>query len=362
MAQGMGASLGAGEGGQEAAWQGGGGSEAWQGGGGGEAQPLDGSPQNQCGEQVRQKRSEAAKSSVEKTPINPSPHQGALATAPEARAAGDGRGGCAARARGRRAGRAAAVDVAYCAAHRRPFDVRLNRRCAPLSPRPYSLLPTPYSLHPTPYTLHPTPDSHNAKAETLKPLFKSSSSAGACVLSCSGCVCAGWLPFVSTCARVGVWAVLAMTPGPSCSCPQLVLRLGLQIKPLLLLLLLLLPTPPHLLLPTCSRFCEAEGCTKLPTFGSIQEGKPRRCAQHRLAVYSDVRNPRCIVELGKGLLCNGRAHWADVTDLRPVACTQHRKPHFVDILHGGVKVRVASSYFPRHDVFVSESSRLPVMG
>ena len=85
------------------------------------------------------------------------------------------------------------------------------------------------------------------------------------------------------------------------------------------------------------RLCEVKGCSKLPTFGGLTERRARRCAAHREVQMIDVNNRRCIMQLDKGLLCNRRAHWADASDLRPIACTLHRLPTFVDLMHGGVK-------------------------
>ena len=67
------------------------------------------------------------------------------------------------------------------------------------------------------------------------------------------------------------------------------------------------------------RLCEVKGCNKLPTFGSTEEARARRCARHKLPQHADVKNPLCIIELGDGKICNCRASWADPSDLRYVS-------------------------------------------
>ena len=77
-----------------------------------------------------------------------------------------------------------------------------------------------------------------------------------------------------------------------------------------------------------SRRCEAEGCSKHPTFNLPRETRGVRCADHKLEGMVDVRHRRCEAEG-----CSRRPTFNLPSETRGVRCADHKLAGMVYILN-----------------------------
>ncbi len=78
---------------------------------------------------------------------------------------------------------------------------------------------------------------------------------------------------------------------------------------------------------TCIK-CQNEGCTKQPSFNSINESIAKFCSEHKEPNMVNVTHKKC-----KHEDCTKRPSYNDINENIPIYCKEHKKPNMVNVTH-----------------------------